>query len=155
MGLYRVEPLTHLETCVFFSTLYCLQRRSSLKFHRLRSFTAKGKPVSELHIFVTAVHCSCQHSNVRRVCVRLISQLKFIRIFFICYNILSVIYGFICQRQILVNGYYWISIKVTGIKWNIFFRNERDISTYYLFKSNWISAQQYQTYWNPCQLNAF
>jgi len=50
----------------------------SLKVHKLRYFTAKGKSMSQLHISVSAVHCCCQHSTACRVCARLISQLKFI-----------------------------------------------------------------------------
>jgi len=58
---------------------------SLLKVHKLRYFTAKGKSISELHIFVSAVHCSCQHSKAFRVCARLISQLIFISTLLIYY----------------------------------------------------------------------
>ena len=85
-GLYRVGSLTHLKICVFFSAFNCLPRGSSLKVHRLRYFTAKGKSMSELHIFISAVYCSCQHSKPCRVCARLISQLKFISTLFIYYT---------------------------------------------------------------------
>jgi len=69
IGLYRVGPLTHLKMCVFFSALNCLSRGSSPKFHKLRDFTAKGKSMSELHTFVSAVHCYCQHSKaLSRLC---------------------------------------------------------------------------------------
>jgi len=83
--LYRVGPLTHLKMCAFFSALHCLPRGSSPKVRRFRHFTAKGKSMSELHIFVSAVHCCCQHSKPCRVCARLISQLKFISTLFIYY----------------------------------------------------------------------
>jgi len=43
--------------------------------------------MSQLHIFVSAVRCSCQHSKPCRVCARLISQIKFISALFIYYNI--------------------------------------------------------------------
>ena len=84
-GLYRVGPLTDLKRSVFFSALNCLPRGSSLKVHRLRHFTAKGKFSVKLHIFVTAVHCSCQYLNACRVYARLISKLKFISTLFIYY----------------------------------------------------------------------
>jgi len=42
--------------------------------------------MSELHIFVSTVHCSCHHLKACRVCARLISQLKFISTLFIYYN---------------------------------------------------------------------
>ena len=65
-GLYRVRPLTHLKMCVFFSALRCLPRGSSLKFHKLRYFTARGKSMSELQILVSAVRCYCQ--SLSRLC---------------------------------------------------------------------------------------
>jgi len=43
--------------------------------------------MSELHIFVSAVHCSCQHSV--SVFTRLISQIKFISTLFIYFTIIS------------------------------------------------------------------
>ena len=92
--------------CVFFSALDCLPRGSSLRVHRLRYFTAKGKSLSQLHISVSAVHCSCQHSKSCRVCARLISQLKFISTLFIYYIFLSQVYG-LCQvktRTIISNN---------------------------------------------------
>jgi len=45
----------------------------------------------ELHISVSAVHCSCQHLKACRVCARLISQLKFLSTLFIYYNIANVL----------------------------------------------------------------
>jgi len=40
-----------------------------MKFHTLHYFTAKGNSMSELHIFVSAVHCYCQHSKaLSRLC---------------------------------------------------------------------------------------
>ena len=47
----------------------------------------KKKSLSELHVFVSAVRCSCQHSKVCCICARLISQLKFISALFIYYNL--------------------------------------------------------------------
>jgi len=91
-GLYRVGPLTHLKMCVLFSALHCLPRGSSLKVLRLRYCTAKKKSLSELHIFVSAVHCPCQHSKPCRFCVQLISQLKLISTLFIYYKCMYVMY---------------------------------------------------------------
>ena len=79
----RVGPLTHLKMCVFFSALHCLTRGSSPDVHWLRYFTAKRKSLCMLHIFVSAVQCSCQHSKPCRVGARLISQLKFISTLFV------------------------------------------------------------------------
>ena len=45
--------------------------------------------MSELHIFVSAVHCSCHNSKPCRVCERLISQHKFIITLFMCYSTTS------------------------------------------------------------------
>jgi len=87
-GLYRLGPLTHLKMYVFFSALHCLSRGGSLKVHKLGYFTAKWKSMSGLHIFLSAVHCSCQHSEPCRVCARLISQLKCINTLFIYYSII-------------------------------------------------------------------
>ena len=70
-----------------FSVLHCLPRGRSLKLHRFRYFPSKGKSTCELHISVSAVQCSCQHSKACRVYARLISQLKFISTLFIYYII--------------------------------------------------------------------
>jgi len=40
----------------------------------------------ELHIFVSAVQCSCQHLKACHVCMRLISQLHFMSTLFIYYT---------------------------------------------------------------------
>ena len=46
--------------------------------------------MSELHLFVSAVNCYCQHSEACGVCARLISQLNFISTLFIYYNIFNI-----------------------------------------------------------------
>ena len=135
--------------CVFFSALHCLPRGRPLNVHKLRYFTAKRKSTAKLHLFVSAVHCSCQHSGACRVCARLISQLKCVSKFFIYYMYFfprSVSENFLIWRRI-----QWGIINAQKTFWQVPVILVRFLSETWIFSIDFRKILRYQISWKSVQ----